>query len=118
MGMQNSGLSTFLAIELKEPFPHPHNAYLRLLIDAGFVGALPIFYMFILFLRMSYRLFKSGGDKVSVSIGGMALAMIISQMVAGIGSQNFFPTEGTFGMWALIGLMLRCYTDRFGKNAL
>ncbi|MBI1194378.1 MAG: hypothetical protein GC138_00825 [Gammaproteobacteria bacterium] len=118
MGMQNSGLSTFLAVELKEPFPHPHNAYLRLLIDAGVIGAVPIFYMFILFLKMSYRLFKSGGDKVSVSIGGMTLAMIISQLVAGVGSQNFFPTEGTFGMWAFIGMMSRCYIDRFGKRAM
>jgi len=118
MGMQNSGLSTFLALELKEPFPHPHNAYLRLLFDAGIIGSVPIFYMFFLFLKMSYRLFKSGGDKVSVSIGGMTLAMIISQLVAGIGSQNFFPTEGTFGMWAFIGIMLRCYIDRYGRNSI
>ena len=33
-------------------------------------------------------------------------------MVAGMSSQSFYPVEGTFEMWAAIGLMLRVSVER------
>ena len=38
MAMQRTGITMFLYTEYGELFPHPHNAYLEMLLDNGIVG--------------------------------------------------------------------------------
>ena len=63
--------------------------------------------MFYIFVRRSLFLFKETDELITVTIGGVCLALILAFLIAGIGSQTFYPREGAVGMWCAIGLMLR-----------
>jgi hypothetical protein len=44
--------------------------------------------------------------------GGAALAMTLAYIIAAVGAQTFYPTEGSVGMWCLIALATRVAQDR------
>lgn len=90
-------------------FPHPHNAYLELLLDNGIIGAAPIFFFFFVISRFSIRLFRNRRSKVLMATGGFSLAFIAGQLIASIGAQSFYPRAGVVIMWCSIGLALRGY---------
>jgi O-antigen ligase len=112
MAMINSGTTAFLMEALRESFPHPHSAYLQLVFDNGLVGAVPVFILFLLFLKYSFSLFKEKEIPNYIVAGGMSLSLILAFMVASFGSQTFYPREGSVGMWCSIALMLRMYVNR------
>ena len=95
-----------------ELFPHPHNAYLELLLETGLLGSIPIFYLYYLFLKYSFSLFIDNRKSVYIVVGGATFSILVSLLVAGFGSQSFYPREGSIPMWCLLGLMLRVYVDR------
>lgn len=101
-------------IRFKE-FNHPHNAYLQLLLDVGWVGSLPIFLFFLLVLIYALRLFRRN-DSLSIVVGALTFSLLITQMIASIGAQTFYPREGTVFMWAAIGLCLRLYFHPIKKG--
>lgn len=90
-------------------FPHPHNAYLEILIDNGFIGSLPIFLFFYIVFRRSAEMFKDTTQPLYSTAGGIALAFVVGQLVASIGAQSFYPRAGVVIMWATIGLALRAH---------
>lgn len=90
-------------------FPHPHNAYLEIVIDNGLIGAFPILLFFYVVVRRSAGLFKSRQDSLYAAVGGAALAFVFGQLVASLGAQSFYPRAGVVVMWALIGLALRAH---------
>jgi O-antigen ligase len=114
--MLRTGTVTFLQEELKEDFGHPHNAYLETLLDNGIVGFIPVIGLFLTLLFHALRLFLERRSALCASAGGMAAALILALMVAGMSSQSFYPVEGTFEMWVAIGLMMRLSVER--KRAL
>jgi hypothetical protein len=93
-------------------FPHPHNAYLFLLLDAGWIGAFPIFLFWLIVLYRSFSLVSPESTVEERSIGLIAVSLSLALLIAGTGSQNFFPTQSSIALWAAIGLMLRVYRDR------
>lgn len=110
--MRSQGISSYLATQLNEDFGHPHNAYLQWLLDNGWVGAVPVFLFLFLVLRRSMSLFADSRSPVFVVVGGVSLALVFAQLVGGLGSQTFYPVEGTVGMWCAIGVMLRVHLER------
>ena len=110
--MKQTGIATYLFTEYSEAFPHPHNAYLQLLLDNGILGALCIFPFYILILKYSYTLFRDNRSLEFIATGGCCLALVLALLVASMGSQSFYPREGAVGMWCAIGLMLRVYMQR------
>jgi len=87
-------------------FGHPHNAYLELLLDHGVIGGLPILLLFVLITLKALPYIKNAKDK-DVSLGaGMAIAFLITQAIAGLGSQSFYPEIGTVPMWSAIGIFI------------
>ena len=116
--MLRTGTVTFLMNTLNEDFGHPHNAYLETLLDNGIIGAIPILALFLTLLIHSLRLFLERRSVLCGCAGGMAAATILALMTAGMTSQSFYPVEGTFEMWASIGLMLRLGTERRRAIAL
>lgn len=110
--MRSQGISSYLLREFGEDFGHPHNAYLQWLLDNGWVGAVPVFFLFLLVLRRSISLFADSRSPVFVSVGGVCLALVFAQLVGSLGSQSFYPVEGTVGMWCAMGLMLRVHLER------
>jgi O-antigen ligase len=112
MAMQRTGISTYLYEEFRESFPHPHNMYLQILMDTGLLGSIPIFIFYLLLIKYSLSLFVDRRSKYYVVAGGVAFSMISSLLIAGFGSQTFYPREGTVGTWCAIALMLRVYVER------
>ena len=113
LAMKRTGLTTFLGDKYgdSEAFPHPHNMYLEFLLDNGIVGFIPIIAFFIIIGVYSLRLFRDS-DPLLAATGGTALALILAQLISGMGSQHFYPKESTMCMWAAIFLSVRVYLDR------
>jgi O-antigen ligase len=110
--MTRTGTVAFLHVQLNEDFGHPHNAYLETLLDNGIIGAIPVLALFLTLLFHSLRLFLERRSALCTAAGGIAAATILALMVAGMSSQSFYPVEGTFEMWAAIGLMMRLSVER------
>ena len=112
LAMNRTGIAWLLWSEYGEVFPHPHNAYLELLLDNGVLGAIPVLTFYFLIIKFSLSLLADSRSRFFVAIGGVTLSLVIALLVASIGSQTFYPREGAVGMWCMIGLMLRVYTQR------
>jgi O-antigen ligase len=116
--MRRTGLENRLVMQYNESFPHPHNAYLELLIDNGLLGAIMVLPFYLLMVIWSLKLFFDDSNPFYVTIGGLALAFILSLLIAGAGSQTFYPREGAVGMWCAIGLLMRVKVEREKARAL
>ncbi|MET0554906.1 MAG: O-antigen ligase family protein [Vicinamibacteria bacterium] len=112
LAMKTTGLQAFLWDEMREAFPHPHNAYLELLLDNGWLGALLVLPFYLVVLKMSFSLFMDSRSPVFVAAGGMTLALVLALLTAALGSQTFYPREGSVGMWCAIGLLFRVDRER------
>lgn len=110
--MERTGITAFLWNEFREPFPHPHNAYLQLLLDNGWIGFIPIIIFYLLIVKYSVTLFRDSRSLECTAVGGVTLSLVTALLVASIGSQTFYPREGVVGMWCAIGLMLRIFVER------
>lgn len=110
LAMKRTGLADFLMARFGESFPHPHNAYLQLLLDNGAVGALPILFFYLLILRCALQQFRAGPDVWCVAAGGATLALVLSLMIASAGSQTFYPREAAVGMWVAFAISQRLVT--------
>lgn len=107
LAMIRTGLRDWLWTQLRQAFPHPHNAYLELLLDNGVLGAVPVLVFFGVVIFSAARLFGDRRNPWCAAVGGIALSLVLAQLAAGIGAQHFYPREACVGMWAAIFLMLR-----------
>lgn len=107
--MLRVGITTFLYETLGEVFPHPHNAYLEMLLDNGIIGFVIVLSFYAVMLFYSVRLFLDRDSPSCSAIGGVSTALMLGLLVSSLGSQTFYPREGWDGMWAamLIGLRVR-----------
>jgi O-antigen ligase len=112
LAMVRTGLEAFLLAEHGEEFAHPHNAYLEMLLDNGWVGLLLVLPLYLVILARSLLLFVRSSVPLYVTAGGVASALVLALLVAGYGSQTFYPREGAVGMWCAIGLVLRVSVER------
>ncbi len=110
--MIRTGISGMLWVQYRESFPHPHNAYLEWILDNGILGAIPIFAMFFIIVRIAKSLFDDDSNAAFVAVGGICLALVLTFLIAGLGSQTFYPREGAVGMWCAIGLAFRLYVQK------
>ena len=115
--MTTTGLKDILLEDLNESFPHPHQAYLEVLLDNGLIGFLIIIPFYLYCLRQSFVLLTDRSDPLYSAVGGMAVSLILALMIGAVGGQTFYPREGSVGMWATIGLMLRLSVERNRKLA-
>lgn len=112
LGMNRTGLAVFLRTQLREAFDHPHNAYLELLLDNGILGFLIVIPFYLLMTAYAVGLLLDPRNPWYAAVGGMALSLLLALLVAGLGSQTFYPREGAVGMWAAVGLMMRFIVER------
>jgi O-antigen ligase len=119
LAMNRLGVAQYLLEELGEDFPHPHNAYLEMLLDNGVVGLVLVMLFYVFVMWRSVVLFCNRSDAQSAAVGGMALALVLALLIAAVGSQTFYPREGAVGMWAAIGIMLRVSQERLrGRHTM
>lgn len=114
--MQRIGLSKWLGENLGLPFPHPHNAYLQLLLDNGIILGIPIIIFYLLLLRRSFSLFRDERNELYILVGGSAFALLLAQLVGFIGSQSFYPFTSSVSLWCAMGMALRLYEERIKIN--
>lgn len=106
--MQRTGLSYMLLAQLGESFPHPHNAYLQIVFDNGFIGAAPVLLFYLVMLIKSFRMSsRNSPDATRLAVGGACFAVILAHLVSSMGSQSFYPREGAVMIWAAMALALR-----------
>lgn len=106
-GMVSTGIRDQLMSRYKESFPHPHQAYLEILLDNGVLGFLIIILFYLAVLCRSFQLVLVREDPLVCAVGCTAFSLVLALMVGAMGGQTFYPREGAVGMWAAIGLMLR-----------
>lgn len=111
-GMQRIGLSLWLQENINERFPHPHNAYLELLLDNGIILSLPILLFYLVLLKYSFSLFRDNRNRLYVLVGGTGLTYLVAHMVGFIGLQHFYPFTSSTSLWCAAGMVLRIYVER------
>ncbi len=107
--MVTTGISDFLMAEYGESFPHPHNAYLEVLLDSGLIGFLLLASFYLVIIRHAFHLFLDRSDPLCSAAGGIACALVLALLVGSLGGQTFYPREGAVGMWVRFSL---CYAFR------
>ncbi len=95
-----------------ESFPHPHNAYLEMLLDNGIVGFVLVIPFYLVVLLHGFRVLLDRSDPLFAAVGGTGCALVLALLIAAMGSQSFYPREGSVGMWAAIGLLFRLSLER------
>jgi O-antigen ligase len=110
--MITTGLRDQLFYELGESFPHPHQAYLQLLLDNGIIGFLFVMPIYLFALSRSMPLVLDRNDPLVCAVGCAAFCLTLALMVGAFGGQTFYPREGSVGMWAAIGIMFRISVQR------
>jgi O-antigen ligase len=95
-----------------ETFPHPHNAYLEMLLDNGLFGFFLVIPMYAIIFFCAFRVLMDRTDPLYAAVGGVCFSLVSALLIAAMGSQTFYPREGSVGMWCAIGLMLRVYVER------
>jgi hypothetical protein len=112
LAMNRTHLAQEIYARYREAFPHPHNAYLELLFDSGLLGALCVLPLFLYVAFQGMVMFLDRRSPSCMAVGGACLAVVLSMLYGGIGSQSFYPREGWVGMWCLMGLMVRLKVQR------
>jgi O-antigen ligase len=111
-GMLRTGLVDYVRDVVEDSFPHPHEAYFEMMLDAGIIGLLCVLPIYLLALKRSGALFMDRGDVYFEAAGGVALALLLALLIASFGAQTLYPREGVVGMWAAIGVALRLSVER------
>ncbi|NLX13669.1 MAG: O-antigen ligase family protein [Phycisphaerales bacterium] len=93
-------------------FSHPHNAYLEFMLDNGLLGFMLVMPFYGVVMWQAMRLFLDRHSTLCAAVGGMTCALVLALLVAAMGSQTFYPREGSLGMWAAIMLMFRVAVER------
>jgi O-antigen ligase len=114
--MQTTGLASFLYVEHGELFPHPHNAYLELVLDNGLLLAIPVLLYFLWFIREGISLLKRKDQEIITSLGGTTLAFLLGQLVGCLAGQSFYPMISQVSMWAMIFIMFRVRASSFQEE--
>jgi O-antigen ligase len=112
LAMQRTGASRSFMDEFGSPIGHAHCAYIEQLIDNGIVGLLIVLLFYSTLTRKSFSLLQDKKTPLHVAVGGVALALVLAQLITSLTSQSFYPRQGVVGMWCAIGLMLRVYVEK------
>lgn len=113
--MQRTGLSAWYAASQGDDdayVNHPHNAYLEMLLDNGVVGLFAALALYGYFVAAALSLVRDRQSPVFLAVGGLALSLILAQLVGSFTGQSLYPRESTVGMWCATGLLLRVWVQR------
>jgi O-antigen ligase len=110
--MIRTEISKLLFDTYNESFPHPHNMYLQWILDNGILGFIPVAIFYFIIIKYSLALLFDRRNRIFVTAGGVSFSLVSALLLAGFGSQTFYPREGALPMWIAIFLMLRIFVLR------
>jgi hypothetical protein len=96
---------------------HPHNAYLEMLLDSGVIGLFVTLALYGYLVAAALSLVRDRRSPLFLSVGSIALSLILAQLVGSFTGQSFYPREPTVAMWCAIGLLLRVSVQRSRASA-
>lgn len=111
-GMKQTGIAAKIFVDYGDSAPHPHNAYLEMLLDNGIIGFAIVISLFWLIIKNSFALFCDRDNVNFRMVGGVCVSLVGSQLIGSLTGQTFYPRELTVGMWCSIGLLLRMIAIR------
>lgn len=85
---------------------HPHSAYLGLLLDFGFLGAIVIFFFFWRMWRFFAALARSSTEPLWRGFFQGAMACILLLLVQGLTDDRFTPTFAQTFLWLSYGMAI------------
>jgi O-antigen ligase len=109
-GFQVAGLQQVSLAELGEEWPHPHNAYLEYLLDSGIMGMLLTIPIYATMVVWAFHLLRKP-EAFLTAVGGAAFSLFMALLLASMGSQTLYTREGVVMMWAVAGLLARCWLE-------
>ena len=110
--MHRTGLSAWYAASQGDDdayINHPHNAYLEMLLDSGLVGLLVSLVLYGYLTAVALVLVRDRRSRMLMAVGGIALSLILAQLVGSFTGQSLYPREATVSMWCAIGLLMRAW---------
>ena len=54
---------------------------------------------------------KGSGNLLYSVVGGLALALMLANLISGLFAEHYYPREHTMGVWAAMFLSLRVYVE-------
>lgn len=111
-GIVTSGVTLQLINDFDYTFFHPHNSYLQIIVDSGFLGAVPIVFLFVIIATYSWSLLRDDRNRLYVLAGAAGVAMVFTFLVASLTGQSFYPEAKSVALWCAIALMSKVAVQR------
>jgi putative inorganic carbon (hco3(-)) transporter len=102
-----NGFATFQLGEHVDDLKDTHNWYVKILVETGIIGLIPVLFMLQQMLSTTYRLFKRASDPLYQGLGlGLFIATCTS-MVANFFGDRWTYLEITGLLWVLVAAAIR-----------
>jgi O-antigen ligase len=102
-----NGFATFQLGEHVDNLKDTHNWYVKVLVETGIIGLIPVLFMLQQLLATSYRLFKRATDPLYRGLGLGLFAAICACMVANCFGDRWTYLEITGLLWILVAAAIR-----------
>jgi len=102
-----NGFATFQFGEHVDNLRDTHNWYVKVLVETGIIGLIPVIFMLQQMLATSYRLFKRATDPLYQGLGLGLFVAICSCMIANCFGDRWTYLEITGLLWVLVATAIR-----------
>jgi O-antigen ligase len=102
-----NGFATFQLGEHVDNLKDTHNWYVKILVETGILGLIPVIFMLQQMLATSYRLFKRATDPLYQGLGLGLFVAICTCMVANCFGDRWTYLEITGLLWVLVAIAIR-----------
>jgi O-antigen ligase len=102
-----NGFATFQLEEHVGDLRDTHNWYVKILVETGILGLIPVIFMLQQMLATSYRLFKRASDPLYRGLGAGLFVAICSCLVANCFGDRWTYLEITGLLWVLVAAAIR-----------
>jgi putative inorganic carbon (hco3(-)) transporter len=102
-----NGFATFQLVEHVGDLRDTHNWYVKVLVETGILGLIPVIFMLQQMLVTSYRLFKRASDPLYRGLGLGLFVAICACMIANCFGDRWTYLEITGLLWILVAAAIR-----------